>query len=330
MKWGMGMIQRTVTTRRVVPVRARRSNVRRREALAGILFALPAMLGFVLWWLGPMVASAGISLTDWGLLTPPHFVGVSNYVGTTTPNHPLPSLIHDPLFWKSLQVTVTYAAIAVPLSLLAGLLVAMLLNRPIRLVGLFRTIFYLPSILPAVASALTWLWLYNPDFGLFNTILNWAGLPTSPWLSDERTALPSLVLLNVWSSGGLMIIFLAALKGVPRQLYEAATMDGAGAFACLWHVTLPAISPIILYCLITSIVSTFAGGIVQGQFMTQGGPNNATLFYGLYLYRTAFQDGRMGYASAMGWIMFLLLLGFTLFILWVARSRVYYEEPGTT
>ncbi len=323
------MMRSLVTNRRTSRTRARGLSLRRREAIAGVLFALPAMLGFLLWWLGPMVASAVISLTDWQLLTPPRWIGFANYVGAVTPAHPIPGLIYDPLFWKSLQVTVLYAALSVPLSLVTSFCIALLLSQPIRLVGLFRSIYYLPSILPAVASALAWLWFYNPDFGLFNTILDWAGLPTSPWLSSAATVIPSLVLLGVWGSGGLMIVFLAGLKGVPRTLYEAAAIDGASPLRRVRHITLPAISPVILFNLITSFIGTFAAGIVQAQFMTAGGPNNASLFFAFYLYRMAFQDGYMGYASAMGWVLFVLLLALTLGVLWIAKSRVYYEEPGT-
>jgi len=318
----------SIAGRQVQPARRRRMGLRRREAIAGVLFALPAVLGFLFWWLGPMVASAVISLTDWQIITPPHWIGLANYVGAISPSHPIPALINDPLFWTSLRVTATYALLAVPLSLVTSFCIAMALNQPIRMVGLFRSIYYLPSILPAVASALAWLWLYNPEFGLFNTALDWAALPTSPWLSSERTVIPSLVVLSVWGSGGLMIIFLAALKGVPRHLYEAAAMDGAGAPRRLWHITLPSVSPVILFNLVTSLIGTFAAGIVQAQFMTGGGPNNGSLFFAFYLYRTAFQDGYMGYATAMSWALFLLLLVLTLLILWVARTRVYYEESG--
>lgn len=308
--------------------RSRRLGLRRRETIAGVLFALPAIMGFVLWQLGPMMASAVISLTDWQILTPPRWIGLANYVGTVSPGHPIPGLIYDPLFWTSLRVTAMYAALAVPLGLATSFCIALALSQPIRAVGLFRSIYYLPSILPAVASALAWLWLYNPEFGLFNTLLDWAALPTSPWLSSPATVIPSLVLVSIWGSGGLMIVFLAALKGVPRSLHEAAAMDGAGTLRRLWHITLPAVSPVILFNVVTSLIGTFAAGIVQAQFMTGGGPNNASLFYAFYLYRTAFQDGNMGYASALGWVLFLLLLALTLLILLVARSRVYYEEPG--
>ena len=323
-------MERTIMTRPTPGARTRRWSMQRREEVAGWLFALPAILGFLLWWLGPLLFSAFISLTDWGLLTPPHWQGLANYVSNVSPAHPLPGLIHDPLFWKSLQVTATYAVIAIPGSLVAGFLIALLLAQPLRWVGLFRAIFYLPSILPAVASALVWLWLYNPDYGLLNTVLDWAALPTSPFVSDESTVVPSLALIQIWGCGGLMLIFLAAIKGVPRSLHEAAAIDGANALRRLWHVTLPAVSPIILFNTVTSILGTFATGVVQDQFLTNGGgPNNASLFMGQYLWRTAFQDGHMGYATAMGWALFFILLVITLAILGVARSRVYYEEPGT-
>lgn len=322
-------MERTVVAQPGIRVRTRRGSLQRREEIAGWLFALPAILGFLIWWLGPMVFSAVISLTDWGLLTPPHWQGLANYIGKVSPAHPLPGLLYDPLFWKALQVTAIYAVIAIPGSLVAGFLIALMLARPLRAVGLFRAIYYLPSILPAVASALVWLWLYNPDYGLLNTVLDWAALPTSTFLSDESSVVPSLALIQIWACGGLMLIFLAAIKGVPRSLHEAAAIDGAGALRRLWHVTLPAVSPIILFNTVTSILGTFASGVVQDQFLTNGGgPNNASLFIGQYLYRTAFQDGHMGYASAMGWALFVILLVLTLIILGLARSRVYYEDPA--
>ncbi|MBV9281531.1 MAG: sugar ABC transporter permease [Chloroflexi bacterium] len=312
-----------------VVLRRRRTamSMERREAIAGVLFALPALLGFLIFWLGPIVASFLLSLTDWNIVGVPHWVGLSNYVGKVTATNPNQGLIHDPLFWKSVRVSVLYAAIAVPGSMLAAFLIALMLAQPLRLVGIFRTIYYLPAIVPAVATALMWLWLYNPDYGLFDTVLYNAGLPTSPFLTSEKTVVPSIALLNVWACGGMMVVFLAALKGVPRMLYEAAALDGAGPLRAVWHITLPTISPIILFNFLTAVIGIVASGIVQGQFMTGGGgPNNASLFYGLYIYRTAFQDGRMGYAMAMGVIMFLFLLVFTLVAMRVSRSRVYYEE----
>lgn len=318
-----------VTNKRLPLLRQQSWSLQRREALTGVLFALPAMLGFVLFAAGPMGASAIISLTDWGLLTSPHWVGLANYIGAVTPNHPIPGLIYDPFFWTSLRVTFYYTALTIPLVMVMSFILALMLSQPIRFVSLFRTVYYLPAILPAVSISIAWLWLLNPDFGLFNTLLDWAGLPTGTWITGESTVIPSLVLMNIWSCGGLMILFLAALKGVPRQLYEAAAIDGAGAIARLWHVTLPAVSPVILFNLVTAIIATFGGGggaFIQASIITNGGPNNATLFYPLYLYRLAFQNGHMGYASALGWIMFLILLVITLVILRVARSRVYYED----
>jgi len=269
-----------------------------------------------------------ISLTNWQLLTGPGWAGLDNYIGVVKPGHPIPGLINDPLFWQSLRVTALYAGLSVPLSLVTSFLIALALTRNLRAIGIFRAIYYLPAVLPAVASAVAWLWLLSPDFGLINAGLDWANLPTGTWLSSETTVIPSLVLLNVWGCGGLMIIFLAAIKGVPKSLYEAAAVDGANALRGLWHVTIPSVSPVILFNLITALIGTFAAGIVQSQFMTNGGPNNASLFIAFYIYRTAFQDGYMGYAAAMSWTLFVLLLVVTLLILKLARSRIYYEDSG--
>ena len=320
----------------VAGARSRRRRVwslRRREALAGVLFALPALVGFLAWSFGPIVASAVLSLTDYGLITAPHWVGLSNYIGTASATNLVPGLIHDPFFWTALRVTAIYTSVTVPLVLVVSFLVALLLSQPLRLVALFRAIFYIPALLPAVATAIAWIWLFNPSFGLLNTILNTLGLPTSQWIFDENSALGSLILISVWSSGGTMIVFLAAIKSVPLDLYEAASIDGAGAMRRLWNITLPCISPVILFNLITAMIAAI-GGLGGGSFtqavvMTNGGPNNATLFFSFFLYRSAFQDYHLGYASALGWVMFLIVLVITIVILRLARSRVYYEEPGT-
>jgi len=314
--------------RRRTNSRSRAWSLRQREQAAGILFALPAILGFVLWAAGPMIASLVISLTDWSLLTPPHWVGLENYVGGVTPSHPIPGMATDPLFWTSLRATLYYTGATLPLTMVVGFIIALLLSKPIRLAALFRTIYYLPAVLPAVGTAIAWLWLFNPQFGLFNALLSAVGLPTSQWIFNEATAMPSLILINVWGSGTLMLTFLAAIKGVPRERLEAAAMDGAGSVMSVWHVTVPAVSPVILFNLVTALIATFAGGFTQGLIITNGGPNNATLLFVLYLYREAFQNGLFGYGAAMSWVMFALLLTATLAILGVARRYVYYEYGG--
>jgi multiple sugar transport system permease protein len=312
------------------PARNRRGwSLQRREALAGILFALPALVGFFAWSFGPIVASAVLSLTDYGLITSPHWVGLHNYIGTPDAQYQVNGIVNDSFFWTSLEVTVKYTAISVPLVLVFSFAVALLLAQPLKLVGIFRAFFYIPALLPAVATAIAWLWLYNPSFGLLNTLLDKFNLPTSQWIDDENTALASLIVIAVWSSGAVMIVFLAAIKSVPLDLYDAAAMDGAGVISRLWHVTIPAVSPVILFNLITSIIAAIGGGsFTQAVIMTNGGPNNSTLFFSYYLYRVGFQDYHLGYACALGWVIFLIILVVTGVVLSLARSRVYYEESG--
>jgi len=309
----------------------RRWSLQRREAIAGILFALPAILGYFAWSFGPIVASAVLSLTDYGLIvnTSPHWVGLQNFIGPATANYQVNGLINDQFFWQSLRVTAIYTAISVPLVLVVSFAAALLLAQPLKAVGFFRALFYIPALLPGVATAIAWLWLYNPAFGLLNTILSTFNLPTSQWVYDENTALGSLIVIAVWSSGAVMVVFLAAIKSVPLELYDAAAVDGAGPLRRLWNVTIPCVSPAILFNLVTSIIAAIGGGsFTQAYIMTNGGPNHATLFMSYYLYQVAFQNFDLAYASAIGWVIFLIILVLTGVILSVARSRVYYEESG--
>jgi multiple sugar transport system permease protein len=289
--------------------------LRRREAAAGIAFAMPAMLGFLLWVVGPMLASLYMSFTDWRLIRPPTWVGTANYE----------RMISDDLFWQALKVTAAYTIVAVPLMQAASLGLAMLLNQKIRGVSVFRSIFYLPVILPAAAVALVWLWFLNPTFGVINYFLARFGLPPSLWLYDETMALPSFWLMGLWATGGTaMLIYLAGLQGVPRDLLDAASVDGAGALRRFRHVVIPMISPVILFNTLTSILATFQI-FTQAYLMTRGGPNNATLFYVLYIYRRAFETGQMGYAAALGWAAFLILVVISILFFRFSSARVYYE-----
>jgi multiple sugar transport system permease protein len=290
--------------------------LRRQEALAGVLFALPAIAGFVVWIAGPMLGSLGIAFTDWNLIRSPNWIGTANFEQM---------LGDDSLFWKSLGVTAYYTVIAVPLNLSASFLLALGLNQRVRGVSVFRTIFYLPVILPAVATSLVWIWLLNPNFGILNLALDAVGLPTQKWIYDETLAIPSLWLMSLWASGGgTMLIFLAGLQGVPRDLLDAASVDGAAWWPRLRHITIPMISPVILFNLLTGIIGTFQI-FAQGYLMTNGGPNNATLFYVLYLYKRAFQQGYMGYAAALGWVACLILIAISITVFRLSRARVYYE-----
>ncbi|MET9272032.1 sugar ABC transporter permease [Kribbella sp. NPDC003557] len=295
------------------------SSPMKQEARWGVLLALPAIIGFVAFTFLPMIASAVISLTDWTIGTTPKFVGFANYQRMFTA---------DDSFFKSLWATLYYTLGAVPLLLVVAFAVALLLNQPVRGQAVFRVIYYLPAIVPIVANSMLWIWLFNPDFGLLNTLTGKAGLPRSQWIFDESTAIPSLVLMSVWGFGNVAVIFLAGLQGVPRQLYEAIAVDGGGAWRKFRHITLPMMTPTIFYSLVTSVIGALQV-FVQAAVMTEGGPNDSTLFYIYYLYRTAFTNNEMGYASALAWILFLVIMAITV-VLFRNSSRWVYYEAGST
>ncbi|MBN1349068.1 sugar ABC transporter permease [candidate division KSB1 bacterium] len=287
---------------------------RKKEAREFYLYISPWLCGLVLFTIGAKVASIFISFTRWDIITAPKWVGLENYWEI---------FFDDPLFWQSLKVTVTYSLVSVPLLLTSSLLVAILLNQKIKALGTYRTIFYLPTVLPAVASTMLWMMLLLRD-GLINEFLGLFGIPPTAWLSNENTALWAIIGMSLWGFGTGMIIFLAGLQGIPDQLYEACTIDGANWWHKFWHVTVPMISPIIFFNFIMGVIGTFQV-FTQGYIMTNGGPNNATLFYVLYLYRNAFEYFRMGYASALAWVLFFILVILTLIIFKSSSAWVYYE-----
>ncbi|MFG1627605.1 carbohydrate ABC transporter permease [Kribbella sp. NPDC049227] len=295
------------------------SSPMKQEARWGVLLALPAIIGFVAFTFLPMIASAVISLTDWTIGAAPKFVGFANYTRMFTA---------DDSFFKSLWATLYYTLGAVPLLLIVAFAVALLLNQPVRGQAVFRVIYYLPAIVPIVANSMLWIWLFNPDFGLLNTLTEKAGLPRSQWIFDESTAIPSLILMSVWGFGNVAVIFLAGLQGVPRQLYEAIAVDGGGAWRKFRHITLPMMTPTIFYSLVTSVIGALQV-FVQAAVMTEGGPNDSTLFYIYYLYRTAFTNNEMGYASALAWVLFLVIMAVTV-VLFRNSSRWVYYEAGST
>lgn len=294
----------------------RRSRVHgyfRREYRAGVLFALPWIFGFVIFTGGPIVFSAIISFTDYDILTPPRFTGLDHYAAL---------LGEDPLFWKSLWNTL-YMMAGIPLGMAAGLGVALLLNHEIRGMAVYRTLFYLPAIMPAVAASILWIWIFNPTHGILNTMLGWVGMPQPGWLQNQIFSKPSLILMGLWGAGASMIIWLAGLKGIPDHLYDASKVDGANAIQRFAHVTLPMLSPYVLFNLIMGVIGTFQV-FTQAYVMTQGGPNDTTLFYVYYLFNNAFRYLKMGYASAMAWILFVIILILTLVQLRWSRRWVHY------
>ncbi len=291
-----------------------RNTLRHREALAGFLFITPALLGFLIFMAGPILVSAYFSLTEFKLISSPRWIGVANYQ----------NLWQDELFWQSLKVTLRYALFAVPLGLLLSLGLALLLNQKLWGVAFWRTIYYLPSVISGVAVAILWVWILNPEFGLLNTALRFAGIQGANWLSDVRTALPALVLISLWGVGGNILIYLAGLQAIPSELYEAAEMDGAGSWRRLIYITLPLLSPVIFFNLVMSLIGVFQF-FTEPYIMTKGGPEQSTLTYMLYLYRNAFKYFKMGYASALAWVLFLLVLLLTLAVFRSSPLWVHYE-----
>lgn len=293
----------------------RKYNLARREALTFYLCISPWLIGLFLFVLGPMIASAYLSLTRWDMLSAPTFIGLRNF-------HKL--LHNDPLFWQALKVTAVYTLFYVPLDLLGGLGLALLVNRRLRGISVFRTVFYLPSVLAGVAYVVLWMWMFNPEAGLINSLLRLVGIQGPRWLADPATALPALLIMSLWGIGRSMVIFLAGLQGIPNHLYEAAAIDGAGRWASLWRITLPLLTPAIFFNLVLSIINTFQT-FTSAFVATDGGPLDSTLFYVLYLYRQAFQFFNMGYASALAWVLFAIILVFTLLIVRSSGRWVYYE-----
>lgn len=288
---------------------------RTRRILTGYFFISPGLLGIALFVVGPLIYSLWLSLTEWDIISDPIFVGFENY---------REAFLDDKLFWLSLYVTLRYTLVAVPLTLVVSLAVALLLN--IRMFGIswFRVIYYLPAMTPAVATVVLWRWIFNSEFGLLNFLLNIVHLPNVEWLIDGDVVMYSFWIMALWGIGPMMIIFLAGLHGVPRTLYEAAEMDGAGAWRRLWAVTIPQLSPVLLFNLVIGLINTFQV-FTAGYLLTAGGPRNATLFYVLYTYRNAFEWLKMGYAASLSWVLFAIIMVMTLFIFRSLGRAVYYE-----
>jgi multiple sugar transport system permease protein len=286
-----------------------------REAMEGFLFISPWVIGFLVFTAGPLVASLYLSFTDWGLVGSPKLVGFKNYA----------AMANDRLFWQALSVTIRYTLFSVPLGLILALVIALLMIRPLRGIYVMRTIYYLPSVIGGVAVSLLWLWVFNPEFGILNYLLGLIGIKGPGWLADSDWALPALILMSLWSVGGSMIIFVAGLQSIPAHLYEAAELDGANAWHRLWAVTIPMLSPTIFFNLVMAIIGSFQT-FTAAFVMTSGGPLNSTLFYVLYLYQNAFKFFKMGYASALAWILFIIILLCTLLVFRSSPMWVFYES----
>ncbi len=288
--------------------------MRRREAIDGYLFIAPWLIGFVVFVSGPMIASLALSFMSWDLFSDPEWIGLENYR----------ELADDRLVITSLKNTAFYTFLSVPINLAVALMAALLLNAQVKGQSFFRTAFYLPAVMPVVANAVLWFWILNPEVGLANAVLDGLGLPQSQWLFDADTAKPTFILMGLWGVGNTMIIFLAGLQGIPASLYDAAHIDGANAWQRFRAVTVPMLSPVILFNLILGVIGSFQI-FTSAYLLTDGGPNNATLFSVLYLFRLAFEQFQMGYASAFAWLIFAIILVFTLIQLKFSQRWTYYE-----
>lgn len=291
------------------------------EAVTGYLFVLPAVLGLVLFNLGPMIASLYWGFTQYDIVSPARFIGLNNYVKLFT---------NDSMYTQSIKVTLKYAVLSLPLTIVTAYVTALLMNQGVKGVSLYRTLWYLPSLVPGVANGVLWAWLLNREFGPINWPIREVGLPAPGWLTDPTWLVPSLVLIRVWGVGNMVLLFLAGLKGVPQHLYEAAEVDGANWWKKFCHITIPMTSSIIFFNLVMGIISSFqVFGIAYIMFNPDlygtAGPENSALFYVLYLYRNAFFYFKNGYACAMAWVLFVAILMLTLATFRTQKLWVYYE-----
>jgi multiple sugar transport system permease protein len=294
------------------------SPIRWRNLRNGLLFISPWLAGFLCFTLFPFVASLYFSFCDYDILSPPHWIGLANYRELVT---------DDPYFAKALYNTLYYTVFAVPIGILFSVAIALLLNMKVVAVPAYRTIYYLPSIVPIVATSVLWMWLLNPQYGLVNAALGALRLPEPGWISDPDWSKPSLVLMSIWGVGGSIVIYLAGLQDVPVELYEAAEIDGAGPWQRVRFVTLPMLSPVIFFNLVMGLIGSMQY-FTQAYVMTQGGPVDSTLFYSLYLFRRAFTYLDMGYASAMAWLLFIFIMVLTVFTFKTASRWVHYAGEG--
>jgi multiple sugar transport system permease protein len=287
----------------------------RREAMWAYILISPWLIGFVWLTAGPMITSAVFTFAEYDLLNPLRFIGLQNWRYMFT---------QDPLFWHSLKVTLTFSVVALPAGLVLGLALALLLNAKVPGLTIWRTVYYMPSVVAGVAVAVLWNQVFNPRFGIINWMLSWFGIKGPGWLQSPDWALPALIIMSLWGVGGGMIIYLAGLQSIPTTLYEAATIDGASMWQRFSHITLPLITPVIFYNLVIGIIGTFQY-FTNAYVMTNGGPANATLFYNLYLYRNTFQYQRLGYGSALAWLLLFIVLVMTALVFRSSSAWVYYE-----
>nr|WP_315602874.1 sugar ABC transporter permease [Paenibacillus aurantius] len=298
----------------------RRGSLERREARQGFMFVSPWIIGFLVFTAGPLLFSLYASFTNYDITSQMDWIGTRNYRNM---------FYHDPLFWKSLKNTLFYVAFSVPLTTIGSLLLAVALNQKIPGMRYFRTVFYLPAVLSGVAVYILWSMLLTPGTGLVNVALSWVGIEGPAWLQDPNWTKPAIVLMKLWGVGGGMLLYLASLQGVPEQLYEAAELDGAGTFRRFWHITVPMITPVLFFELVTHIIGGFQifqeGYVMSPDMNSPGSPMNSLLFFNLHMYLKAFKTFDMGYAMAMAWFLFFIVIILTIINMVLSKFWVHYE-----
>ncbi len=285
-----------------------------RNIIDGYICILPWIIGFLGFTAGPIVFSLWVSFNHYDVLSPPKFAGIDNYI----------NMVNDELFWQALKVTTIYVLGAVPTGVVAGYALALLLNQKVIGLSVWRTAFYMPAVVPGLAAAYLFAWMFNSDIGLINGALRMIGIQGPQWFGSREWVLPAFMLMHIWAAGGGLILYLAALQGVPTTLYDAAVVDGANAWQKFWNVTLPLTSPVVFFVFLTGMIGSFQV-FTAGYIVTGGGPANASLFYVLYLYRSGWQHFEMGYAASLAWVLFLIIMLLTLLSLRVSQRMVYYE-----
>ena len=295
----------------------KKNSISKKQNVQGYMFIMPWLLGFFLFTLIPMIFSAGLSMCKWNVVTGTstiQFVGLENFK----------ELFADPKFWQSLKVTFKFCLITIPCYQIISLLIAFLLTLDIKGMKIYRLVYFLPSIIPTIACTMIWTRIFSQD-GILNKALGILGINGPAWLTDKRTALYALMIMGIWGIGNTMIIYLSSLQGVSEELKEAAKMDGAKGYQIFGRITLPMISPTIFFNVVMAVIGSFQY-FTQAYVMTEGGPLNSTLFYNLYLYQKAYKDFEMGYASAMAWVMFIIILVLTMFVIKSSSFWVYYQN----
>ena len=297
--------------------RIKKKPIKKKENLRFLLWISPWLFGFIFLSLIPILGSLYVSFTEWKIVSAPKWVGLENYLG----------LLTDEVFLKSLKVTFTYCGMTIPITILLSLGVAMLLNGDLPYAGILRTIYYLPCVVSSVAAALLWGWIFNYRYGLLNQLLALVGVQGPNWMGDQKWALVALAIMSLWGIGGGIILYLAGLQAVPMHLHEAAKLAGAGWWRRLFTITLPSMSPILWFSLITNVIAGLQT-FTASYLITGGGPNNSTMFYALYIYNNAFRDHKMGKACALAWILFIIIMLLSALLVKTTSSMVYYENDG--